>query len=253
MASQLRQVISTVEKYTTAVNTFRLKYDSIPGDIPNATNYFGVASSCQVSTNNTGNVVANPSNVNTCNGNGDGHLSFWASYASPNEGYIFWQHLSLAKLVNGNFSGAGEDSGYQGSYTPVPGLNVPSLSYDKTVGIDAQWEDPTNEGNYPSRGEFLSSYMSTGFPIYYGNVFIVGKRYPGQGETLTTPAFTPNQAKSIDQKIDDGKPFTGNILTHYGNSLHCINWPSSVTGVYENEYDTAFKTPQCVLDFANRF
>ena len=36
-AARLRAVISQVERYKTAVVTFKLKYDSLPGDMPNAT------------------------------------------------------------------------------------------------------------------------------------------------------------------------------------------------------------------------
>ena len=42
-AAEVRATISQIEKYNTAVNTFRGKYDALPGDISNAAQYGFVA------------------------------------------------------------------------------------------------------------------------------------------------------------------------------------------------------------------
>src|SRR3954471_15989161 len=38
-AAQIRSAVSKIEKYNTAVHTFRTKYNALPGDIPNAASY----------------------------------------------------------------------------------------------------------------------------------------------------------------------------------------------------------------------
>ena len=42
-AAEIRQQIGQIEKYNTAVSTFRLKYNCLPGDCLNAANYGFVA------------------------------------------------------------------------------------------------------------------------------------------------------------------------------------------------------------------
>lgn len=39
-AAQIRATVSQIEKYNTAVNTFRSKCDGLPGDLANPTNFF---------------------------------------------------------------------------------------------------------------------------------------------------------------------------------------------------------------------
>ncbi len=81
-AAELRSVVSDLERFDTAFNTFRGKYDCIPGDCANATTFFGTDSlGCPSGGGPTG----------TCNGNGDG-LIWWSS---TNEIYRAWQQLAL--------------------------------------------------------------------------------------------------------------------------------------------------------------
>jgi len=101
-AAARRSIISDYEKIQTAINTFRLKYDCLPGDCINATQFFGTETrggGCPRDGNTT---TWQPSN-GTCNGNGDGIVGGPA--AAGNEAYYFWQHLSLAGLWPGSYLG----------------------------------------------------------------------------------------------------------------------------------------------------
>ena len=45
-ASELNSIITQQNKIQIALNTFKLKYNVIPGDMRNATDYWGTAGSC---------------------------------------------------------------------------------------------------------------------------------------------------------------------------------------------------------------
>src|ERR1700730_14283222 len=63
-----RKVISDIEKFKTAVYTFEGKYNCLPGDCANATQFWDTDSSCPNTPNNSVPKTA------TCNGNGDGKI-----------------------------------------------------------------------------------------------------------------------------------------------------------------------------------
>ena len=71
--AQMRSVITEVNKYKMAVNTFRLEYGTYPGDLSNASSYW---SSC---TDVSG---------NTCDGNGNKSVD-----SGSTEKVRFWEHL----------------------------------------------------------------------------------------------------------------------------------------------------------------
>src|SRR5580693_9186033 len=63
-AAQARAIITDIERFNTAANTFESKYGCLPGDCVNATNFFGTDANCgidwfQLATYTT----------KTCNGN----------------------------------------------------------------------------------------------------------------------------------------------------------------------------------------
>jgi prepilin-type N-terminal cleavage/methylation domain-containing protein len=115
--TQLRQTASTIQKYITAVETFRGKYSCLPGDCANATSIFGATD-------------ANGNTVN--NGNGDGTVGLCSSVDGTGNGvpcrvasqalemWGFWQQLGDANLISGRYSGVDSGGGF-----PVPGANVP--------------------------------------------------------------------------------------------------------------------------------
>jgi prepilin-type N-terminal cleavage/methylation domain-containing protein len=91
-AAQIRSVISQIEKYNTAVNTFRNKYNGIPGDLSTATTFFSGT------TNGDGNLVLTRT-LNTINNNSTDFDDVAA------ELLFFFAHLSAASLMEGTFTG----------------------------------------------------------------------------------------------------------------------------------------------------
>ncbi len=133
------------------------------------------------------------SNTAGCNGDGGGNLNG----SSSNEWLLLWRHLSFANLIPGDFS-------VWTSGTKILGTHVPQ-------GVRA------NSGYY-------SAYDS-----YYGivptqDMFIFGASVSGNdpyGAVLAAP-----EAYSIDQKVDDGHPIQGRVIS--GTS------PSGATGTCIN-------------------
>ncbi|MCH2548306.1 MAG: type II secretion system GspH family protein [Alphaproteobacteria bacterium] len=99
-SAQLRAINEEVTQYSMAVNTFKTKYNALPGDIANAQAYFGT-------------------DVN--NGNGDGMIQ------QILEGYYFWHHLEKAGLIGGSYTGL---QGPIRNTDDVIGVNVPASKYN---------------------------------------------------------------------------------------------------------------------------
>lgn len=100
-AAQLRQVTKEFEQYITVINTFKTKYNCLPGDCPSAT-ALGLGS----------------------NGNGDG--SWGTNDGDYSEMYKIWPHLAAADLISGSFTGL-VDIGPGGG---TPGLNIPQSTIE---------------------------------------------------------------------------------------------------------------------------
>jgi prepilin-type N-terminal cleavage/methylation domain-containing protein len=91
-ASQVRATITQIQKYQTAVTTFRTKYDALPGDIPSPTN-FGLTPVVG-STACAGNLQLDDQ---WCHGG--------ASIYGNGEVSLFWTHLSSdTHLIEGAYS-----------------------------------------------------------------------------------------------------------------------------------------------------
>ena len=187
--SQMQTVISDYTKYTAAAAQFQQQYGGPPGDIIDASNYWGTDSTyCTVAaTDITG---------GTCNGDGDGKIytaQIITTIPNTSEPYRAWQQLVLAKLIDGNFSGVTVTGGATNS---VPGTNVPA---SRITG--AGWS-------------FYNNTALVGNTDWYaqdlGNILIFGgviSNSLNQGAVLTT-----NEAWQIDRKIDDGLPAFGRIV-----------------------------------------
>lgn len=91
--SKLQTIISDYSKYTNAYAQFNRQYGGMPGDLLDATNYWGYDASCP-----DFNSAGTPG---TCNGNNN------ATYDTMSEQLRAWQQLQLAKLITTNLTGTG--------------------------------------------------------------------------------------------------------------------------------------------------
>jgi prepilin-type N-terminal cleavage/methylation domain-containing protein len=96
-AAELRSVNNEATKYISAVHTFRDKYFALPGDMANATRFWGAAHATPATCRNTVSTSAA-----TCDGNGDGRV---LQTGTSMEQMRFWQHLANAGLLEGSYDG----------------------------------------------------------------------------------------------------------------------------------------------------
>jgi prepilin-type N-terminal cleavage/methylation domain-containing protein len=183
-AAQIRATISQVEKYNTEVNTFRTKYNAIPGDIAyQAATNFGM----------TGNyLLAGGQGVG--DGNGiieDGQVGTGGANDNLFAGEIseFWAHLTWANLIDGGFGG-----------TLTTGTGVPPAITASTL---SKFIPPAKLG----KGLSFVVFSGSGYN-YYGMLPIASIAATGV-YTPNATGLDPITASNIDSKLDDGLPETG--------------------------------------------
>lgn len=205
-AAELRAVPTEYSRWVSATQAFRDKYFTLPGDMPNATAFWGAEPIGNCTTSST---VASTTSA-TCNGNGNGEVADGGQVSV--ESWRFWQHLANAGLIEGTFSGANHVT-TQGHINP--GVNVPRSKVDNSAGWDIRaWGQQTVAGSAPSGGIL--------FEGSYGHAFRLGAQLGGgQSAGASGPIFLPEDAWNIDTKMDDGRPAFGKVRTFESNGLIC--------------------------------
>ena len=192
-AAELRSVLTDRDRFVTAINTFRSKYNALPGDMKNATDYWtaqdggdGFGTDCTAAASTT---------QATCNGDGNGKIANMQDYTSANtyESFRAWQHLANAGLVEGGLSG-----NIISGNTAYPGRNIP--------------KSKINGAGWHIQSDASSGYLGGFFyPGTDGHFLVLGASQGG-GYYNYAPVLPAEDAYSIDSKIDDGKPITGAML-----------------------------------------
>lgn len=182
--AKVRSIVSDKENYIMAIGNFRTKYRALPGDFKDAQAQWGVLHATPITCDQTSAVGTKA----TCNGTGDDRLQMY-------EGFRAWQHLSNEGLVAGSFSGRPEPAG---TFEHVAGVNTPMTS------IDGGYFILTWLGSWSSGGVlyFGGNYKNV---ILYGDILLAAIS-PYRGIIKTS------ELKGLDDKFDDGKPDTGNIM-----------------------------------------
>lgn len=210
-AAELRSVTVDLSRFKIAVGHFQDKYNAIPGDMNNATSYWGAADGGDGVGSDCGYTVS--TGTATCNGNGNEYLENIANIATVQlENFRFWQHLANAKLIEGQYTGTGDPSldAWSNSYGATIRLNVPGSKIK--MGFWAV-ETPcsTSDGWCDNSG------------IAYGNSFRFSSTTSGPSTlnyAQNIPILPPDESASIDRKIDDGMPYTGTMLAR-GRNGNC--------------------------------
>ncbi len=186
-ASELNSVIAEKNKFQTAINTFKIKYNGLPGDMNNAVSYWSTSA----------------------NGDGDGAIE------TNNESYRAWQQLSLSGLISGAYTGTHTTGGsILDTNTPASALKPGGWAvFSDTAG----WSD--------------SPLAAAG----------INKLHLGVTRTTGIPIddiLTPQEANSIDSKIDDGLPTRGKMFGTWIGVADCIS-AATAAGVYNLSVTTA--------------
>ncbi len=204
-AAEVRATISQIEKYNTAVNTFRGKYNALPGDIP------------AVAAAQFGFTAGMPRNGGQGLGDGNGLIEGigWCCatlfVAQLGEPMLFWEDLSVNSpgLIDGSFGQAPGYSNLPGTITPTssPSFNA----YFPTAKL--------GNGNYI----VVDSYAG----VNYFSLEVL-QSLPSNGFTLSAiPGLTVARAYAIDKKMDDGLPQGGSLQAYFVNSsteTGCPSW-----------------------------
>ena len=215
-AAELKKIVTDSNKYKLAINTFKLKYNALPGDLKNAGSYWP---SCD----------ATPAN---CNGDGDGIVdNLW----SPNddnleESWRFWQQLSDTELISGTYSGEDDTSCSSSSRCVIEDVNVPSGVDEASVWSFFIVRSGTNSGNGRTRNTLVYSAPHPSTGRWYG------------------PILTPEDAVNIDRKIDDGMPYIGKISGWSGGG-YITNCTTPGNSAATDEYNLTDSETRCLLYF----
>ena len=210
-AGELRAVSTEITRYHTAVYTFRDKYFAMPGDMANATSFWGNADTganggeCAAPLTNAG------TGTQTCNGNGNGMFDW-----GPEERRV-WQHLANAGLIEGRYSGIGPEM-VAGSNVPASKLANNSYRYLPEVPLYGK----TAISNALRIGRISSGYF-------------------GNDEGI----LKAEEARNIDVKSDDGLADSGKLFSTCGadfsnfattpyTCLGCttVHWGATTGGSY---------------------
>lgn len=217
-AAELRAVSTEFSRYQAAAHSFRDKYFALPGDMTNATAFWGKDNTnCAAHTGS----AATPG---TCNGNGDGRVP------SGTEQHRFWQQLALSGLIEGSYTGL---AGGGGGAHCIIGTSCPRSKLS-----NAGW------GN-----DNLASYVgdSAWYRTVYNNLLVVGAQT--STEYPSGSVFKPEEAWNIDTKMDDGRPAYGSLLAVRYATCTTSTGNTDMAGVYRlNDSSTA-----CALTFVNAF
>jgi hypothetical protein len=216
-ASEARNFISTMQSFKNAFYTFQGKYNCLPGDCGNATTFFGTAAPSGCSAGTTGPPLAGNTS-GTCNGNNNGQIDLSDGAGHYIESPLVWQHLGLASMIPGSYSGM-----WGGGSPLQPGVNFPGGLYQQIYLI-----------------EFVTSVWGFGSitPGHYG---VLQGINPDQYDlTNSLPTW---MAHRIDLKIDDGMPGTGSVISA-GSYCNSNNTPQ--TAVYQDSAPSEYNEG-CVL------
>jgi prepilin-type N-terminal cleavage/methylation domain-containing protein len=218
-AAEVRATISQIEKYNTAVNTFRVKYDALPGDMTQAAAtpfgfYVGKFCQGQYDGARDGNGII---------AGGPGQPVPYAE--NDGETLIFWEDLSRAQLIDSTLYNDVlfhiECSGWSElSSTPTDSFYIGNVLPAAKLG----------------NGNFIYVYNANG-----SNWFGVSVVSGTSGSALVSaPGMTVQQARSIDEKVDDGLPTAGNVTAIYlNNSVSAtVNAPNATISSSTTCYDT---------------
>lgn len=239
--AETRRIAADFQEYRQAVKLFQDKYQSPPGDMPNATMIWGRADGGADLTQNcaapeTDLDAANPQA--TCNGDGDGMIAKGGASTQKNlEAYRVWQHLGNAGLITGRYTGIGGTFNVgTGWRTATPGVNVPE-SVIKNAGY---FLHHTLISSHGSPGQ---KWTGTGANIYH--MFLSLGKYSASGWPWGR-TLTPSDAAAIDLKLDDGKPGKGWLMGFTAGQ--CSDVVAMDVAVYRTDDDTIVCNVYALLD-----
>lgn len=169
----MRKAISQIQEVQTAIKTFQVKYNQLPGDFDSATEYW--PDQAAENGDNDGDIVS------------DGSTLQW-------EGYNAWHHLGLAGFLKGSFA-------------PVVGTPITERSaYPFAFERMYLHIDHTRDPQYGSPANVLTLHAT---PDSYSSWIFLYGCLSDNWTSGQHCGLWPSKAEHIDAKLDDGRPHTG--------------------------------------------
>lgn len=198
-AAELRATVSQIETFNTTVNTFRGKYNGIPGDFVRAAQF-------ALGTNGDGNGLVEDADAD-------------ATTLTAHDGEMpqFWVHLSASGMVGEIYADAGAGN------ATVPQTNFP-LSKHGVGGI-----------------------IITAFEGY--NRYLIGANAAADDDmdNLVQSTLRPEDAYSLDTKLDNGVPFTGTALSIIYDGTTAVHFAYPAAAGVEDSATAVADSTFCVF------
>ena len=217
-AASLRKVTNDAQNFSIMIFSFYEKYGQYPGDMSNATAFWGESNNCGGSDLN-----------GVCNGNADGVMTNSAGMAR--EHWQFWRHMAKADMIPGEFTGVGANGI---GHVAKAGENVPESNYGSAV-----WHVVTSEGTGPYA--FINTEMTGEVDLDLAPVHT--SMWPGGAIML------PEDTWNLDNKVDDGKPATGKFISHWWEYCTLASNQNDINA----DYDLSRSDNVCAVKFRNIF
>lgn len=211
--AKIRGHIKKLTQVDGAIHTFYAKYNFIPGDMPTiySQKFFGLNG-----------------------GNGDGQLcshsicANGATGTSVSDGQYSWFHLHASKIMSLQLPNGDP------FITSSPGVSAISRYYARFR------EDRGGGSGYDAFGVMMLHTGDFAF-VYHGFPEPRGSDNKTNNITITSVpsgvqtygAFTPEETRVIDEKLDDGNALSGKLLGPWGNNASASS-PCHVDGIYSN-------------------
>lgn len=182
-AATIRSSITDMEKFNAGVTTFRGKYNGLPGDL---------TASRAVEFNLAAGGDANSTGLaGLRDGNGVIEGGAAAATALNGETALIWKDLGATGLIAGTYTAIGTAVGPAAAVTAA------------------------NVGTYLPGTRLRDSASYYAYSVTGRNYFYIGTiaAVITTGAVTATNGVTPLEAKGIDEKIDDGAPTSGTVLS----------------------------------------
>jgi hypothetical protein len=218
-AAEMRSLSSDLSRYSAAYNIFRDKYFAYPGDMTNATAFWGSAGGN--GSDATCNAAISAASQAVCNGNGDGQVE--TNGVLYDERFYAWKELANAGLIEGNF--LGRSNAGSGSASSTPGVDSPALKISNARITPAYAPPKSNDSEW-----FDGSYS-------FNTFFVFGA------------SIKPEEAWNLDIKLDDGMPATGRFFVGKSTGSYSPNCATTAV-VATAKYNLADSSKSCAFWFA---
>lgn len=210
--AELQRLVKDAGSYTAAADAFRTQYKAWPGDFNEGLTYWG---------DNTGlctNASYTDGTFGACNGDGNGFITTNGT-GTAREDINVWLQLGSAKMVPETFN------------------------YTSTFN-ETRYRDYTYPGTVRG-GAFTLQYY--GSPAALGTInsqnghFLKAGVPSSAATNVALSILSPQEAASIDKRIDDGNAAAGGFMAQTGSGGTCFSG---------SDYNMTLTTPGCVIYFA---